>query len=322
MPTITESITESSTHSTSSVAEEHAVVPAVPAVPAVPPSVLAAAAAAAEAKDVSEKLEAIEKKIADALSQTRRAVSELYRKIDDGSEVDGQARAFGALEGDLAGVEDMEETLNELKSERSALTSKRYQLIRELRKARLEMRKVPFKELMRVVKSEKSTKEEYEAARKEITRREVKRLAVGLVMEGSYKVPNKNGAYSGYVYANSTAREVRNRPMIELAWLFKSEDAEIITAAVCELLGRPGSDGRDVSVTELCGLSEEYGLQFVGEREYWDLLVANKANVDAIIGTALKAKLRSIDPDHWDFCEDSEDSESSAYGAIAKRQRA
>lgn len=52
-----------------------------------------------------------------------------------------------------------------------------------------------------------------------------------------------------------------------------------------------------MSVTELCGLSEEYGLLFVGEREYWDLLVTNKAKVDAIIGTALKAKLHSVDPE-------------------------
>ena len=267
----------------------------------------------------------LDKQIDDTLAQIQRTTGALWVGIVRGPEAnspDDALGAFGALEETLGDAEALEAKLYELKSVRSGLTIQQRRLIRELRDARLEMQKVPkvpFKELMRVVKSQKSTEEEYEAAKTEMRRREMLRLAIGQMLEGTYPMPNKSGAYSGYVHASSTAREVRNRPIKELAWLFKEEHAKMTTAALCELLGRPDSDGSDVSVTELCGLSEEHGLLFVGEREYWDLLVKNKAKVDAIIGTALKAKLRSMDPEHWECWADSED---SADGAIAKRQRA
>ena len=294
--------------------------PTITVDPAVPASVREAAAAAKEVKEAIEKLGRLDKKINDTVAQIQRAMGALFGGIVCGPEANGPADAFGALEGDLIDAEALEEKLNELQKERSDLKSQEHKLIRELRGARLEMRKVPFEELMSVVKSEKSTKEEYEAAEAEMRRREMVCLVIRHILGGGYWMPHKDRKYCVYRWFGSAAGEVRNESIVEIARFgFGEEDAKTMGAVVCQMLGRPDSDGSDVALTEVCWLSAKYGPQFVRLEDYQKLMVESKANVDLIFGTALKAKLRSIDPKHWDFCEDSED---SVDGAIAKRPRA
>jgi hypothetical protein len=86
----------------------------------------------------------------------------------------------------------------------------------------------------------------------------------------------------------------------EIAYFgFSVEDAKTIATALVKIL-RPGSSATQ-SLTELCGLSPDHGPVFMGETEYRALILENEQNVNAIIGTALEAELRSIDPDHWNF---------------------
>ena len=118
---------------------------------------------------------------------------------------------------------------------------------------------------------------------------------------------------------DSGAPEVRNETVVDIAsFAFSEADAKTIGKAVCELLGWPDRDGSDAALTELCGLSAKHGPWFVSREDYQKLMVENKENVDTIIGTALRAKLRSVDPEHWDFWADSEDS----AGREAKSARA
>jgi hypothetical protein len=187
------------------------------------------------------------------------------------------------------------------------------------------MRKVPFEKLMRVVDSEKSTEEEYEAAKAEMRRREMRCLAIRHILGGKYWMPHKGRKYCVYDWFDSGAPEVRNEPVVEIArFAFSEKDAKTIGTAVCGLLGRPDRDGSDVALTELCGLSAKHGPQFVRLEEYQKLMVESKANVDLLFGTSLKAKLRSVDPEHWDFWADSEDSADPAgrEGREAKSARA
>jgi hypothetical protein len=159
---------------------------------------------------------------------------------------------------------------------------------------------VPFTDLLRITRSSDST---YEAARKEILRREQLCCAVRHILVGRYEFPNKTCRYSGLVEFSSAAAEVRNKTPKEIAHFgFSVEDAKTIATALAELL-RPGPSptATHLSLTELCGLSLDHGPVFMGETEYRTLILDNKPNVDSIIGDALKAELRSIDPDHWNF---------------------
>ena len=69
------------------------------------------------------------------------------------------------------------------------------------------------------------------------------------------------------------------------------------------------------ALTEMCGLSAEHGPEIVGLGEY-RRLVGSKATVDAIIGTALKAKLRSMDAERWDFGDEDQDQAVEADEAV------
>jgi hypothetical protein len=94
---------------------------------------------------------------------------------------------------------------------------------------------------------------------------------------------------------------MRNKTPEEIARFgFSVEDAKTVAAALVKIL-RPGSSATHQSLTELCGLSLDHGPVFMGETEYRALILENEQNVNAIIGTALEAELRSIDPDHWNF---------------------
>ena len=268
----------------------------------------------------------LDKQIEAKWAEIQGAMGTLYGEIERGPEANspddalGAFGAFGALEETLGDAEALEEKRNELQKERNELKIQERGLIRELRDARLEMRKVPFEELMRVVKSEKSTKEEYEEAKAEMRRREMVCLGIRHILGGRYWMPHKDRKYCVYHWFDSAAREVRNESIVEIARFgFREDDAKTMGAVVCQILGWPASDGSDVALTEVCGLSAKYGPQFVRLEDYQKLMVENKANVDLIFGTALKAKLSSMDREHWDFCEISED---SADGVIAKRQRA
>ena len=48
---------------------------------------------------------------------------------------------------------------------------------------------------------------------------------------------------------------------------------------------------------EVCGLSTKHEPVLVFKREYYEQLRMNPANVDSIIGSALKERLRLIDPE-------------------------
>jgi hypothetical protein len=157
---------------------------------------------------------------------------------------------------------------------------------------------VPFEDLLRIARSSDST---HEAARKEILRREVLCCAVRHILVGRRKVPNKTCSYSGLVEFSSAAKEMRNKTIEEIARFgFSAEDAKTISTALVKIL-RPGSSATHQSLTELCGLSLDHGPVFMGETEYRALILENEQNVNAIIGNALEAELRSIDPDHWNF---------------------
>ena len=228
--------------------------------------VRAVAAAAKDLKEVRGKLEDLGKQINDKVAQIHRAVGSLWAGIERGP---SPGEEFGALEGNLIDADDLEEKLVELKSARSVLTAHKYKLIRQLRAARLEMRKVPFEELMRVVKSEKSTEEEYEAAKAEMRRREMLCLAIRHILGGKYTMPHKDRKYCVYDWFDSTAEDVRNETVVDIArFAFSEEDAKTIGKVVCELLGWPESDGSDVALTELCALSEAYGPRFVSREDY------------------------------------------------------
>ena len=271
--------------------------------------VRAVAAAARDLKEVGQKLEDLGKQINDKVAAMQRAMGALYGEIERGPD---SAEAFGAPEGTLGDAEALEEKLYELKSTRSVLTTQEYKLIRQLRAARLEMRKVPFVELVSVVKSEKSTEEEYLAAKAEMRRREMLCLAIRHILGGKYWMPHKGRKYCVYDLFDSGAPEVRNETVVDIArFAFSEDDAKTIGAVVCGLLGRPDRDGSDVALTELCGLSAKHRPWFVSREDYQTLMVENKENVDLIFGTALKEKLRSVGPEHWDFWEDSADSEDS-----------
>jgi hypothetical protein len=117
---------------------------------------------------------------------------------------------------------------------------------------------------------------------------------------GRREVPHKTCSYSGLVEFSSAAKEMRNKTPEEIARFgFSVEDAKTIATALVKIL-RPGSSATQ-SLTELCGLSLEHGPVFMGETEYRALILENEQNVNAIIGNALEAELRSIDPDHWNF---------------------
>ena len=287
--------------------------------------VRAVAAAAKDLREVRGKLEDLGKQINDKVAQIQRAVGALWAGIERGP---SPGEEFGAPEGTLGDAEALEVQLYELQKERNELKSQEYKLIRQLRAARLETRKVPFEELMRVVKSEKLVEEEYEAyeaAKAEMRRREMRCLAIRHILGGRYWMPHKGRKYCVYDWFDSAAPEVRNEPVVEIArFAFSEEDAKTIGAAVCGLLGRPDRDGSDVALTELCGLSAKHGPWFVSREDYQKLMVESKANVDLLFGTSLKAKLRSVDPEHWDFWADSEDSADPAgrEGREAKSARA
>jgi len=185
------------------------------------------------------------------------------------------------------------------------------------RRLQVEVEQAKFEELVGVVRSAKSTEEEYAVAAKEIERREKMCLAIRHILVGNYKMPHKDRSYSGYVGFSSDAAEVRNETIEEIArFAFSDEDAKTLSAALTEILCALGfcggaggagqaSDGA-MSLTKLCGLSAQHGPELVGLGEYL-LLVESKAPVDAIIGTALKAKLRSMGPEHWDFGDESDE---------------
>ena len=156
---------------------------------------------------------------------------------------------------------------------------------------------VSFEDLLRIARSSDST---HEAARKEGLRRELLCGAVRHYLVGRREVPHKTCSYSGLVEFSSAAKEVRNKPIEEIARFgFSVEDAKTIADALVKIL-RPGSSATQ-SLTELCGLSLDHGPVFMGETEYRALILENEQNVNAIIGNALEAELRSIDPDHWNF---------------------
>jgi hypothetical protein len=156
----------------------------------------------------------------------------------------------------------------------------------------------PFEDLLRIARSSDSA---HEAERKEILRREELCCAVRHILVGRREVPHKTCRYSGLVEFSSAAKEVRNKTPEEIAHFgFSVEDAKTIADALVKIL-RPGSSATHQSLTELCGLSLDHGPMFMGETEYRTLILENEQNVNAIIGTALEAELRSIDPDHWNF---------------------
>ena len=284
------------------------------------------------------------KQINDTLAQIHGGVRTLYGEIERGPEAnspDDALGAFGALEETLGDAEALEQKLNELQKERNELKIQERGLIRELRDARLEMRKVPFEELVGVVRSAKSTDEEYAAAAKEIERRERMSLAIRHILVGKrkmpHKIPHKGRFCQAYWHFSSAAAEVRNETIEAIASrAFSEVDAKKLSVAVREVLcalgfcGGAGGAGQAgdgaMSLTEMCGLSAQHGPESVGLAEYLRL-VGSKATVDAIIGTALKAKLRSMDPEHWDFGDESdeesdEESDSGAEeGCSVKRSR-
>jgi len=197
--------------------------------------------------------------------------------------------------------------------------------------------KVPFEELVGVVRSAKSTEEEYAAAAKEIERRERMSLAIRHILVGECKMPHKDRFYSGYVGFSSAEAEVRNETIEAIASrAFSEGDAKTLSVALTEVLcalgfcggaGSAGGAGQAsdhdgaVPLTKLCGLSEEHGPELVGLGECLRL-VGSKAAVDAIIGTALKAKLRSMDPEHWDFGDESDSGAAEGEdGRRVKRSR-
>ncbi len=60
------------------------------------------------------------------------------------------------------------------------------------------------------------------------------------------------------------------------------------TVTLNELIEKP--------LREVCGLSTKRGPVLVDREEYQSQIAKNHANVNAIIGSALKAELRRIDP--------------------------
>lgn len=194
----------------------------------------------------------------------------------------------------------------------------------------------PFSELLRIVRSPAAESAEsaeaaesveaVESAEEEIKRREMLCCAVRYILCGRYDMPNKARSYCGFVWFNSTAPDVRNESLLRIAsFAFSEQDAATITTALAELLcPGSGADALQKSLTEMCGLSLDHGPMYVRQAEYSAHILDNEPNVEALIGARLKAKLRSIDPYHWDFAEaeatEAEATESATAEAGGQEQ--
>jgi hypothetical protein len=180
------------------------------------------------------------------------------------------------------------------------------------------LQRVPFDDLLFRTRSLEATYEEHTAAEAAITGRELRFLAILYILEGEYELRHKGRRHSGYERFGSTAAEERNETLEKIAgFAFSYEDARTISAALAELLGYSAEDAQKLPLSEMCGLSAKHGPLFVSRSDYNEQIVKNKANVDTIIGAALKAKLCSIDRCHWEADDDDETHAS----ARAKRIR-
>ena len=169
------------------------------------------------------------------------------------------------------------------------------------------LRRVPFDDLLVLTRSLVATYEEHTAAKAAITERELRFLAILHILEGDYELRHKGRRNSGDRRSGSTAAEERNETLEKIAgFAFSYEDAGTISAALAELLGYSAEDAQKLALSEMCGLSAKHGPLFVSTSDYNEQIVKNKANVDTIIGAALKAKLCSIDRCHWGADDDDE----------------
>ena len=86
---------------------------------------------------------------------------------------------------------------------------------------------------------------------------------------------------------------------------FDEEHGEVFCTALAtvlrDLLKVPDTvtlkDLMEKPLREVCGLSTTRGPVLIHREEYREQIAKNHANVNAIIGSALKAELRRIDPD-------------------------
>ena len=159
--------------------------------------------------------------------------------------------------------------------------------------------------------------EEAAAARAEIRRREMLCLSVLCILYGWYdgiSRTRKKNRDCCYFKFSSTAEDVRSESMLDIAeFAFSDEDGAVICGALAEvlrdLLSVPDTFTLEQIKTsplrEVCGLSTKHAPVLVFKREYYEQLHKKPANVDAIIGSALKERLRLIDPE-WVAEPDSE----------------
>ncbi len=234
-----------------------------------------------------------------------------YTPHDITQEQDSEAAAVEAEATEAAAVEATEATEAEA-TEAAAVEAEAAQSAPDA----TSLASAPFAELLRIVRSPDSAAESAKAAEEEIKRREMLCCAVRHILCGRYHMPNKGRGYCGFVWFNSTAPDVRNESLLRIAsFAFSEQEAETIATALAELLC-PGScaDAVQKSLTEMCGLSIDHGPMCVRQAEYSAHILDNEPNVEAIIGARLKAKLRSLDPCHWDFAEATEATATAEAG--------
>lgn len=138
------------------------------------------------------------------------------------------------------------------------------------------------------------------AAEAELRRREHLCCAVLAILFGPYvRIANKRRI--GHVYSrfSSTDPGVRRESMLQTARTsFGPDDGDVLCTALAgvlrDLMDVPESvtleDMKNRPLREVCGLSASHPV-FIGAQECYDEIAQNDDNVDAIIGTALKAEL-------------------------------
>jgi hypothetical protein len=144
-------------------------------------------------------------------------------------------------------------------------------------------------------------------AKAEIIRRELLFCAILCITDGGYnEIWNKLSLYCGFVRFSSAATEVREESMRTIAgFAFEEEHGEVFCTALAtvlsDLLKVPDKvtleDLIEKPLREVCGLSTTRGPVLIDREEYRKQIAMNHANVNEIIGSALKAELRRIDPD-------------------------
>jgi hypothetical protein len=161
-------------------------------------------------------------------------------------------------------------------------------------------------ELKRIMYSTDATTDDgcRAAAEAELRGRELLCCAILSIMVGGYKeIGNKWRLYCGFVRFSSTANEVREESMLEIArFAFSEEHGDFLCTALAEvlrdLLKVPESftakNMKELPLRAVCGLSTRSGPVLIHQEEYYEQIAKNPANVNVIIGSALKERLAAL----------------------------